>query len=610
MFLIILSILISPDDSQEVYGLHNIQASDIVHDRTPFNRRLVSSTPDPEKLLDELPGDQQFIPERDSSNLPKAGSMEAPSKTHSCDMQLGAVLTDSHRQLLRQQIDTMLLADGYEELILKQQQKNSKWQKEMPFERNSKSTEMWDTNDDNPKKTYVSSSKLKCQNKSNPVTADSRPLDVSLMSAAATWQHMVKEKTLQTRSSDIGVFHHFLHRDSSISGPPSAFVQDQSSEHVVNSGRVFVPQSDGSFAPNISTGFTPAFEQKGISTHTLARSFTSSPNFQPLSVKIDGKTGDKCVGFVTPDFHPQPGLLHVPTPACSPLKLEHSRDPSTNNIPQKKALSLKDSGIKSATVQEMETPCSIPELSVSSFDFNAQGFHAAAVCVEDLPSPRSRAILGRDSEGALAAGNNNASLGKLLQSAHTSTSKMAEKQKVDSKENYTCDGYYINKSEQDHIEDISSLPTPRAFIPTPMHSPDRQKPELEHLHCLDLHLNKNNNSDSLVVDYCEGHGEQQGGKETNGRRPLRREGLAHFTLQFPGQIKSVREALADDFEESTCRNSAATEDDHDEMEPQNPACTPVSSSVYNSRDVVNGPRRLRQLMFELHQTCAIDGKLL
>lgn len=645
-------------------GIRNIQRERCPvgpSEKTPFNKRLVSSTPDPD-LQEEDEGDQ-LIPERDFGLCQGATPMPSPRDAGGPESGIPGLLTESQREHLRQQIDAVLLEEG--QVVEKLQQHRATLQQVQPRLRQptlqvhlkqSVGASSQDHQPDNcgePDPTTAPTARQKAVPVQQHVVTQERSAPAS--AAHSTWRDIMSASGLPDRTSDIGVFHHFLHRDSAPGLPPS-FMQSEDGERKDRNCQVFVPQAGAGFAPDVSMGFVPVGEhtsrfkpypsgtavgiRHGLQSH---RKYSSLDENQTLPDQ-DCRT---CSG-------PFPDQVQVATPACSPARhhsqvsyaftskpLEAGRENKHNTLRQEGKKQVSDRTNKQDqknAVAELQTPATSPEeiascpaqrgLARLNLQQRQQQLSPKS-CIADRPlASCSRAIRGRAAQTAeknvggatrKRTSRNNGKVGHEEEILKPLVCNMGD--------NYTSDGYFINGTADVKNDggDGESAPEPRAFLPTPMHSP-----KILHTHPQDdfgLPLFEINQDQLNVNNSSDTHHSQQDADYSwmrSQRRPTSQTSAASGNLVYPmpdflSQDRPAREAMADTdlaaLPLSVARAMMMMAEDQDGQDADlltagpAPSQMPVTPVAFHGHEGLNGPRKLRQLLHELKQICAIDGDM-
>ena len=603
---------------------HAVQRHYPSNGTTLFNKRLVSSTPDPERLMDDNTSDVQLIPERDTDQGPGGKGTLA----HLDRDGAAALLSGSERQRVRQQLDAALIEEA--------QVKNEKLQEQWKvMQRNQQQKKSSFVSSSVPsqgqvlvnKRAFAVPQSSQAANGSQPFPKSSRTgllhkhapdgqnasvgqnapvggantmtsgdqgpgaIPVGVKKAFVVPPVYVSRDMvsgLETRASDIGVFHHFLNRDSA---DLPASLQQRADVGV--DGKVFVP-CNAEPVPNRSMGFTPnqgnqtgPFGGLSSGTNTGSASTASHAAMEPLTIVTDE------VFTETGDHNTPPA--HIATPACSPVGkrsiTSHPPQNSARNPHFKNGLTIplpSEYSSTKQTVQDLRTPATSPEKDKFELNFpvnSNQGQQPQNL----LPHP--------------SAHNHKPS--------NSSLSNRGAERKTDAG-SYTADGYYINKPvDAGGASGGESPPRPPLFVPTPTHSPELANRGMQHHLENDLisgaaQFNENNNSD------------------THSRQPNTNQNMHDESLHAQGrhehgypasdmhglmeQARPSREAMADvDFLGFPFNPKAQMIMNEDELDPPAPASSPMPQ-VFSNREVVSGPSRLRRLIHELKETCEIDGE--
>ena len=588
---------------------HAVERHYPVDSTTMFNKRLVSSTPDPERLMDDNMVDEQLIPERDTDWGPGGTSARLEKDG------AATLLSESERQRVRQQLDAALI----EEAQVKNKRLQEQWkgmQKNHQQNRSSSSvppqgqvpvnkrvlaapqgTRAVNGTQSAPKSSrtgvihrHAPSSKNVTGGGAKTVSGDqgtggifagSKTKSTPGMPPVSVLHNVVSG--LEARASDVGVFHHFLNRDSA--DLPTCL---QQRADVRVDGKVFVPHSTKP-VPNMSMGFTPhagnqtgPFSGLSSGTNPGSASSASYPVLEPLTIVTDEVFTDVDERNALP--------VHIATPACSPV---HKRA-IASQPPQNSSRNLQfrngptvplPSEYPSAqqTQQGLRTPATSPERDSSQLTFPAssRGQQPQNLSLHPSSSTHNHKPANSGAERKTDAGS------------------------------YTADGYYINRPvDTGGASGGESPPRPQLFTPTPSHSPQLTSREMQHLENDSssgaAQLNVNNNSDS----YSRQPNTNQNMHESP-RAPGRHEHHGYPASGVHGlmdQAHPSREAMAEmDFLGFPFNPKAQMMVNEDELDPPAPACSPMPPA-FSNREVLNGPNRLRRLIHELKETCEIEGE--
>ena len=580
----------------ERHGPGNLQTA------TPFNKRLVSSTPDPDRLLED--DDMLMIPEHDTDEGP-GGEAMSTQLMDACGREgdAAAMLSESERQRVRQQLDAALI----EEALAKNKVLQEQWkgmQNKPQSARAARPASVVPASasggGQQPGKRKVGSMadlprRLQSAQGNRPqdsaanqpasITGDSRGAGATvpgqqvddgaqshtlLTPAASTWRHIMANGP-EPRGSDIGTFHHFLNRDS-VHLPPHFLQKADHTKGASDAGGSGSPSKHG--LPNTSMGFTPyggnqtaAIDQ--LVTGTGPSSSSGGSEVQPLTVVIDDPvSGVEGQGAQS---------IHIATPACSPVRASvqfAAPKPSVYNPQNTNASTVSQAGLFTSSMkqplQELRTPSTSPTRSGS------HGVLSDNVANSERPVSSSPV--------------------KPKLSSHSVKSNKSGKRRA-SADNYTCDGYFINSSEDVGKENIDEASRMRPRTPNPesyFHEPSTGTQQGT---TTEADLNSNNNSDTYSREQNTNQNMHDDAihsytrtlqdltSEAVGASQPRREEMAEMkTSMFP--LKPVAELLMED-----------------ELYPPAPVRCPMLQPV-SSQEILNGPRQLRTYLSELKRNCA------
>ena len=592
---------------------HAVERHYPVDSTTMFNKRLVSSTPDPERLIDDNMVDEQLIPERDTDWGP--GGTSARTEKDGA----ATLLSESERQRVRQQLDAALI----EEAQVKNKRLQEQWKGMQKNQQQNRSSSVLPQGQvPVNKKVLAAPQSTRAVNGTQPAPKSSRtgvlhrhaPSCKNVAAGSAktasgdqgTGAIFAGSKTksapgmppvsvlhnvvsgLEARASDIGVFHHFLNRDSA--DLPTCL---QQRVDVGVDGKVFIPHST-EHVPNMSMGFTPRagnqtgpFSGLSSGTNPGSASTASHPVLEPLTIVTDEVFTDVDDRSALP--------VHIATPACSPVR----KRAITSQPPQNSSRNLQfqngptiplpsEYPSTQQTQQGLRTPATSPERDSSQLTFpaNSRGQQPQNLLLHPSSSTHNH------------------------KPANSSQPNSGAKRKTDAG-SYTADGYYINRPvDTGGASGGESPPRPQLFTPTPSHSPQLTSREMQHLEndsssgAAQLNVNNNSDSYSRQPNTNQNMHESPHAPGRHGHHGYPASGV-HGLMD---QARPSREAMAEmDFLGFPFNPKAQMMANEDELDPPAPACSPMPPA-FSNREVLNGPNRLRRLIHELKETCEIEGE--
>lgn len=599
-------------------------------DGTPFNERLVSSTPDPDRLMEAGSLDINHLPDTDE------GPGGETLFRHVGKDGAAVLLSDSERQRIREKLDAALSEEsrGRSKRLVRHRKG---FQKIQPHHLSRKLSLVSGKLASSPrplgqlpgsKIAFGVSQSTRAGNGTPPVLKSSRsgvaqkhgpgdrgasvggantivPGDQSVnavpvggknapVTPPASTSHDTMGSGLETRVSDIGVFHHFHSRDSN--GLSPYIVQTSNSGPC---GQVFVPLN-AELQPNTSMGFTPnkgnqtgpfgglssgtnpsslpiarsVLEPRAIETHgSFAQMGAHSAQGTHTASPV-GSPRSKALAFQTPEDMPRNPQFHFEHRSTSPLS--HPLSPcAKQSLPDLLTLAISPEKDKC----ELKFPTS-----------SSRGQQSLSL------KPRKAGLCFRFHE---------AKKGSLPNS-------LAEK-RVEG-DNYTTDGYYINRlvdagGAGGGGEAAAGPAWPLA--PTPVCSPEviikgrRHVEQASNSAEAPFHLNSSSSTCS--------NKKQLNTNQNMRSEPLRAVGSRDRAYSASGigdlmDPASPSKEDVPDFDSPGYPLNRSTQvlGNENEVVPSKPT-HPLSQNL-SDHEGLTGPRRLRMLMRELKETCAVDGK--